>query len=89
MIVEVISESTRRVDEYEKRESYLTINSLRAYILLESNAMAALVYRQVDAGFESEIYEGSEAVIPLPEIECNLSLADAYEQVAFLPPDPE
>lgn len=89
VIVEVISESTRRVDEYEKRESYLTINSLRAYILLESNAMAALVYRRVDAGFESEIYEGSEAVIPLPEIECNLSLADAYEQVAFLPPDPE
>ncbi len=89
VIVEVISESTRRVDEYEKRESYLTINSLRAYILLESNAMAALVYRRVDAGFESEIYEGSEAVIPLPEIECNLSLAEAYEQVVFLPPDPE
>jgi Uma2 family endonuclease len=28
VVVEVLSDSTRRVDEYEKREAYLTINSL-------------------------------------------------------------
>ncbi len=87
VIIEVISESTRRVDEYEKREAYLTINSLSVYILLEPNATAALVYRRIDDGFSRETYEGSGAVIPLPEIECDLSLAEAYAQVEFLPPD--
>ncbi len=89
VIVEVISESTRRVDEYEKREAYLSINSLCVYILLESNAMAALVYRRKEEGFSRETYEGSDAVIPLPEIECDLSLAEAFAQVEFLPPDPD
>lgn len=88
VIIEVISESTRRVDEYEKREAYLSINSLCAYVLLEPNTAAALVHRRADAGFAPEIYEGLDAVIPLPEIECELSLAEAYTQVQFLPPDP-
>jgi len=83
VIVEVISESTRRVDEYEKREGYLSINSLCVYILLESNAVAALVYRRADEGFTRESYEGLEAVVPLPEIECSLSLAEVYAQVDF------
>ena len=42
VIVEVISESTRRVDEYEKREAYLSINSLCVYVLLEPNPSAAM-----------------------------------------------
>ena len=87
VIVEVISESTRRTDEYEKRESYLSINSLRVYIRVEQSSAAAVVDRRVDSGFEREIYEGLEAVIPLPEIGCSLPLTDLYEQVEFLPPE--
>jgi Uma2 family endonuclease len=89
VIVEVISESTRRVDEYEKREAYLSINSLCVYVLLEPNTAAAMVYRRADIGFTQEIYEGHDAIIPLSEIECELRLAEAYAQVQFLPPDPE
>lgn len=89
VVVVVISESTRRVDEYEKREAYLSINSLCVYVLLESNTIAALVYHRADDGFSCETYEGIDAVIHLPEIGCDLSLAEAYAQVQFLPPDPE
>jgi len=85
VIVEVLSESTRRVDEYEKREAYLSINSLCAYILLESNTHAAQVYRRTDEGFASESYVGVEATIPLPEIDCTLSLGEVYSQVEFVP----
>jgi len=83
VIVEVISESTRRVDEYEKREAYLSINSLCDYVLLEPNTTAALVYRRADEGFKCETYEGPDAIIPLAEIECDSSLAEAYAQVEF------
>lgn len=85
VIVEVLSESTRRVDEYEKREAYLSINSLCVFILLESNAHAALVYRRTDEGFARESYVGPEANIALPEIECTLSLGEVYSQVEFVP----
>ena len=83
VIVEVISDSTRRTDEHEKREAYLSIHSLCVYILVEQSAAAAIVYRRVDSGFDREMYLGLEAVIPLPEIECALSLADLYENVEF------
>jgi Uma2 family endonuclease len=86
VIIEVISESTRRTDEYEKREAYLSIDTLCVYILAEQPTAAAAVYRRMDSGFARETYVGSDAVIPLPEIECELRLADLYENVEFPPP---
>jgi Uma2 family endonuclease len=83
VIVEVVSASTRRTDEYEKRESYLTIESLRVYILVEQKVPAALVYRRRENRFASETYLGLDSVIPLPEIECNVALADIYANAVF------
>ncbi len=83
VIVEVISESTRRTDEYEKGESYLSINSLRVYVRVEQSSATAIVDRRVDSGFVREVYVGQDAVIPLPEIECELLMADLYENVEF------
>lgn len=86
VIIEVISESTRRTDEHEKREAYLSIDTLCVYVLVEQSSAAAAVYRRLDSGFARETYLGTDAVIPLPEIECELSLADLYENVEFTPP---
>lgn len=86
VIVEVISESTRRTDEYEKREAYLSIDALCVYVLAEQATAAAVVHRRTDSGFARETYVGHEAVIPLPEIDCELPLADLYENVEFPPP---
>jgi Uma2 family endonuclease len=83
VVVEVISESTRRTDENEKRDAYLSIDSLCQYILVESETIAAVVYRRGDSGFERETIIGGESVIDLPEIGCHLSLAEAFEKVVF------
>ena len=85
VIVEVISESTRRIDEYEKREAYLSIDSLCVYMLVELASAAVLVYRRGDSGFDREVYTGLDAIIPLPEIECELALAELYQNVEFVP----
>jgi Uma2 family endonuclease len=85
VIVEVVSPSTRRIDEYEKREAYLSIDSLCVYVLVEQSTAAALVYRRGDSGFERETYFGLDATIALPEIKCQLRLADLFENVEFLP----
>jgi Uma2 family endonuclease len=83
VVVEVLSPSTRRTDETEKRDAYFTIVTLRVYILLEQERPAAVVWRRQSDRFAREVYEGLEAVIPLPEIEARLPLAEAYEAVRF------
>lgn len=79
VIVEVLSRSTRRTDENEKRDAYLSIDSLRVYVLVEQSCMAAVVLRRTDFGFNRELYQGSDAVIELSEIGCRLMLRDLYE----------
>lgn len=83
VIIEVISESTLRTDEYEKREAYFSIESLCVYILVEQSAAIALVYRKSDSGFVRESFANLDAVIPLPEIECELQLNELYENATF------
>src|SRR5690242_2569608 len=51
VIIEVLSETTRRIDEGEKKDAYLTIPSLCAYMLLEQDRPAAVVYRRSEQGF--------------------------------------
>ncbi len=84
VIVEVLSESTRRIDLAEKREAYLTIPSLMVLILAEPDEPALTVHRrQPDGGFAREDYSGLDAVVPLPEIEASFPLAEVYEGVEF------
>lgn len=83
VIIEVLSESTRRTDEHEKREAYAAIDSLLVCMLLEQDTAAAVVYRRGDAGFAREVFVGPEAVIPLTEVGCELRLADVYANVAL------
>ena len=84
VIVEVLSESTRRIDLTEKRETYLTIPSLKVLILAEPEIPSLTVYRRgPSGGFLREEYSGLDAIIPLPEIEASLALADVYEGIEF------
>lgn len=85
LIVEVVSESTRRTDEYEKREAYLSIYCLAVYVLVEQSSALAHVYRRIDSGFDHEVYSGIDAMIPLPEIKCHLPLKELYQNVEFVP----
>lgn len=82
MIFEVASESTRRIDEGEKKEAYLTIPTLACYILVDQNSpSAAAWHRRPISGFERVVYEGEDAVIPLPEIDVDLCLGDLFAGV--------
>jgi Uma2 family endonuclease len=79
VIVEVLSESTRRVDDGEKREAYLTIPSLQQYILLEQETAAAVVYQRGDDSFTRRGYAKLDDVIELPSIGASLALHEVYE----------
>lgn len=83
VIIEVLSPSTRRTDESEKRDAYLQVPSLRVYVLLEQERAGAVVWRRGDQGFGREVYDGLDAVLALPEIAARLPLSEAYEAVGF------
>lgn len=84
IVVEVLSDSTRRADLGEKRDAYLTISSLKVLLFVEPDAPSVTLHRRVaEGGFTIERHTGLDATIPLPEIAAALSLADLYERVEF------
>lgn len=84
VVVEVLSDSTRRHDQFEKRDAYLTIPSLRVLIYVESNAPQVVVHRRTaDGDVTAEEYVDLNAIIALPEIEATLPLAAIYQRVNF------
>lgn len=85
IIVEVLSRKTRRIDEGEKKDAYLTIPSLSVYLLVEQESPTVVSFRRTEQGFVREVYEGIDAVIPLREIETELPLAEVFEAVEFVP----
>jgi Uma2 family endonuclease len=89
VLFEVLSKKTRRIDEGEKKDAYLTIPSLSAYVLVEQEAPAVVVFRRTPAGFVGEVYTGLDTVLPLAEIETSLPLSEIYESVAFTPEAPD
>ncbi len=84
VVIEVLSESTRRTDMGEKRDGYLAIPSLKVLMLVEPDAPSVTLYRRKpEGGFSCELYEGLDSVVHLPEIEIELGLAELYERVGF------
>lgn len=84
VIVEVLSDSTRRADLGEKRDAYLTIPSLKALLFVETETPSVTVYRRVpEGGFTIERHAGPDAAIDLPEIGVTLPLPDLYDSVEF------
>lgn len=79
VIVEVLSRKTRRIDEGEKRDAYLSMPSLSVYLLVEQEAALVIAHRRTDRGFVREVYSGTSAVIPLPEIGTDLPLSEIYD----------
>ena len=83
VVVEVISDSTRRTDEGEKLDGYSALPSLEVYLLVESERALVIAYRRAATGFVREVFSGLDAVIPLGCIGAKLPLAEIYERVIF------
>ena len=83
-LFEIISESTRRVDEREKLALYLQIPSLEAYVRIEQCRPEAIYNCLTPEGWKLEQrVSGSEGIIRLPSLEIELPLAELYERVEF------
>jgi Uma2 family endonuclease len=85
VIFEVLSRNTRRIDDGEKKDAYLSIPSLNVYALVEQDEPAVVVFRRRGTEFIREVYSGLDAVLPLQDIGVSLPLAEIYNGVQFVP----
>ena len=84
VVIEVLSDSTRRADLGEKRDAYLTLPSLKVLMFVDpAKPSVSLHRRKSGGGFAIEHHVGLDAVIPLSEIDASLVLADLYDRVEF------
>jgi len=83
VVVEVLSPSTRRIDEREKNDGYLSVPSLAAYLLVESDQAGVGVWRRNGDEFKLETYTDLAASVPLPEIGVDLPLSEVYANVTW------
>ena len=83
LIIEVLSESTRRLDEGEKRVAYFSIPSLMYYILLAQDAAVAVVYQRTGQTFERHEFTNPDDIIRLDSLGVSLPLRELYEGVVM------
>lgn len=79
LIVEVLSKSTRQIDEKLKREVYLQIETLQEYILIEQDFVDVEVVRRSNGWRSEHYYLGEE--ISFASIGVTVSVEDIYSRV--------
>ena len=79
IIVEVLSRSTRRMDETTKRAAYLQLDSLQEYVLIEQDFVKVEVMRRSEGWLSAKYYLGDE--VTFESIGLTLPVADIYERV--------
>jgi Uma2 family endonuclease len=78
VVFEVLSPSTSLTDQRVKPLEYAEVPSIQAYVLLAQDGPAVTVRRRA-ADWAEEKLEGSQAVLALPEVGVEFSLAELYE----------
>jgi Uma2 family endonuclease len=78
LLVEVLSESTARIDRRKKFWAYQTIHCLSEYLLISQTAREVGIYRRADGWAQEIVGEGS---IRLKCLDVELALDVIYEDV--------
>jgi len=83
VIFEVLSPETERVDMGEKLAHYRSIPSLRVYVIVNQYNPAVTIYRRHDDQWEMEFLGRFDAMLDLPEIDCQLPLSAIYDRTGY------
>jgi len=79
IIVEVLSKSTRRIDETTKRRLYQSLPSLQEYVLIEQDIVDIEICRRSEGWQPEHYFMGDD--ITFAAIELTVSVNDIYERV--------
>ncbi|ELA08983.1 hypothetical protein MOMA_01200 [Moraxella macacae 0408225] len=82
LIIEVLSESTRKVDNTQKLADYAKIDTLEEYALIEQNFMQVLIYRKSDGWKKAEHY-GQGDTVKFLSVGLDVPIKILYKRVVF------
>ena len=89
LLVEVLSPSTEAYDRGRKFDHYKSIESLGQYLLVATDRIHAdLFTRQADGSWLLTSASRMEDSLDLQSVGCRLTLADLYEKVELVKPNP-
>ena len=80
LIIEVLSETTERVDKREKLFAYTSIASLEEYVLVAQSAKEVTVFRRTN-GWKAEQVSGARSAVALQSLKLSLPFSLIYEDV--------
>ena len=84
ILVEVLSPTSEKRDRGQKFHEYRQIESLQEYLIISQDVMRVEQYtRQSNNKWLLTICDGSEAILQMPSIDCEIALADLYDDVNF------
>lgn len=82
VIIEILSKSTRNYDQGQKFALYRALDSLKEYILIDSEAVHVIHYtKNEDCTWLLTEYKNVEQNFTFKSIEVTLNLIDIYENV--------
>jgi Uma2 family endonuclease len=84
LVVEVLANTTERIDRTEKFETYTSIPSVLEYGLLHQEAMELELFRR-RSGWLREFYQRDNTVT-LESVALTISVSQLYRRVAFEDP---
>lgn len=80
IIFEVLSRSTASTDHITKNREYAAIPSVQRYVMLEQDRIGATVFSRAGEDWVGHVL-ADDALLPLPEINISLPLAELYEGI--------
>lgn len=82
VVIEVLSEFTKRVDMGEKRDAYRAVSTLRVLLLVDPERPYVTVdRRRENGGFDTEVFASLDQIIPLSEVSAEIRMADIYSGI--------
>jgi Uma2 family endonuclease len=86
IVFEVVSPGSSRTDRIVKLREYRETESIRHYVILEQDSIAATVFTRQGADWTARALTESDT-LSLPEIGIDLALVEIYSDVLLPPPD--
>jgi Uma2 family endonuclease len=89
VVFEILSPSSAHEDLVAKNAEYRATPSIRRYVVLEQTRIGALAFVRKGDDWVTEILDGPDAVLGLPEIGVSIPMSELYADLALSETDGE
>lgn len=86
VVMEVLSRSTRSLDQFGKLDEYKAVASIQHILLVDPDAPEVILWsRNQDGAWSHATLRGLDATLTLPAVGVEIQLGDLYDGLSFRP----